>query len=176
MSYLTRFRAEVDTFLKHSPHSPLSREQKHNFKGLSYYDENKALVLELEAELLPLAEPVVEMQTSTGDTRLYRRWGRLHFQVDGQEASLTIYSDPEGDSGFFLPFKDATNGKETYGAGRYLDDHRPALTQLGPSRFRVDFNYSYNPYCAYSESYSCPLPPAENWLKVPIRAGEKKFE
>ncbi|MCI0396478.1 MAG: DUF1684 domain-containing protein, partial [Chloroflexi bacterium] len=74
------------------------------------------------------------------------------------------------------PFRDTTNGQETYGAGRYLDSHRPGLNQLGPDRFEVDFNYSYNPYCAYSEYYSCPLPPRENWLKVPIRAGEKNYE
>ncbi len=86
-----------------------------------------------------------------------------------------IYSDPQG-GGFFLPFKDATSGRETYGAGRYLDSHRPGLQQLEGGRFEIDFNYAYNPYCAYNENYRCPLPPAENWLKVPIHAGEKNFK
>jgi uncharacterized protein (DUF1684 family) len=114
------------------------------------------------------------MATNTGDRRLYRRWGRFNFQVDGEGAALTIYSDPPGHD-FFMPFRDATSGKETYGAGRYMDNHRPGLQPVGDTAVEIDFNFAYNPYCAYNENFSCPLPPAENWLKVPIRAGEKKF-
>ena len=116
-----------------------------------------------------------EMETSTGEMRLYRRYGRITFQVNGEEAQLTIYSDPHGQD-FFLPFRDATSGKETYGAGRYLDNHRPALTPLANDQFQIDFNFSYNPYCAYNPHYSCPLPPRENWLSVPIEAGEKNYD
>jgi uncharacterized protein (DUF1684 family) len=115
------------------------------------------------------------METNTGDRRHYRRWGRLSFEVDGRPAALTIYSDPY-DEDYFLPFRDATNGDETYGAGRYLDNHRPGVERTGENTFIIDFNYAYNPYCAYSERYSCPLPPRENWLDVPIRAGEKKYK
>ena len=172
---LRNFRAEVDDFLQYHPQSPLDPYQKQTFQGLDYYDENKDLILEVEVERFPETEPLIEMETSTGERRLYRRWGRFTFEVEGEEAQLTIYSDPYGQD-FFMPFKDATNGEETYGAGRYLDNHRPGLWQLDDIHFAVDFNYAYNPYCAYSPRYSCPLPPPENWLKVPIRAGEKDYK
>ena len=141
-------------------------------KTLAFYTR----VFGLTAEVRPFAkdEKLVEMETSTGDLRLFRRWGQFSFAVEGEEATLTIYSDPDGEE-FFLPFKDTTNGTETYGAGRYLDNQRPGLAQIEGTTFEVDLNYSYNPYCAYNLAYSCPLPPRENWLKVPIRAGEKDF-
>ncbi|NIR36327.1 MAG: DUF1684 domain-containing protein [Actinobacteria bacterium] len=81
--------------------------------------------------------------------------------------TVTIYGTPHG---YFLPFRDATSGSESYGAGRFLDIDGPLD---GP--VTIDFNLAYNPYCAYDESYSCPLPPAENWLQVPIRAGEQVY-
>jgi uncharacterized protein (DUF1684 family) len=175
MSVLSRFRAEVDDFMEYDPRSPLTDEQQIDFMGLNYYDEDPAFAFEAEVERFAEDEPLVEMQTSTGDTQHYRRWGRFTFDVEDKTVSLVIYIDPNAGD-FFLPFKDATNGRETYGAGRYLDNHRPGLSWVDDSRVQVDFNYAYNPYCAYNENYSCPLPPAENWLRVPIRAGEKKFE
>ena len=175
MGNLSRFRAEVDNFMAYHPRSPLSPEQQDRFEGLAYYGENPALSLTVEVERYPDTEPLVEMETSTEERRRFRRWGRFDFEVDGEGATLVIYSDPDGGD-FFLPFKDATNGAETYGAGRYLDNHRPGLARLEDGRFEVDFNYAYNPYCAYSEAYSCPLPPRENWLDVAVKAGEKKLE
>ena len=175
MSELSEFRAEVVDFMQFHPQSPLDGGQQADFKGLNYYDENEALVLEVEVERLPDTEPLIDMETSTGDVQPFRRWGRFTFAVDGEEATLTLYSDPHGHE-FFMPFRDATSGKETYGAGRYLDNNRPGLEQLEGNRFAIDFNYAYTPYCAYNEYYSCPLPPAENWLKVPIRAGEKNYK
>ena len=175
MSALTRFRAEIDDFMAYHHQSPLEENQQRIFHGLNYYPENKAMIFSVDVERFPAGEKPMEIQTSTGDRQLYQRWGRFTFIVEGQELALTIYVSPHG-GGFFLPFKDKSNGQESYGAGRYLDDHRPGLTHLGNNRFRVDFNYAYNPYCAYSDYYSCPLPPAENWLKVTIPAGEKSFK
>lgn len=174
MNDLTHFRAEVDNFLAQHPQSPLDPEQQFNFSGLDYYPENSALCFHVEVKRFADDEPLLQMQTSTGDFRPYQRWGRFQFAVGDRSAELTIYSDPyHGD--FFLPFKDTTNGKETYGAGRYLDNHRPGLQRIDETHFEVDFNYAYNPYCAYSPQYSCPLPPAENWAQVPIEAGEKDY-
>lgn len=175
MSELSRFRAEIDDFMAHHPQSPLTEERQETFQGLNYYDENPQLSFEVEVERFAEDEPLIEMETSTGDRQHFRRWGHFSFAIDGEEASLVIYSDPQA-GGFFLPFKDATSGGETYGAGRYLDSHRPGLQQVEERRFEVDFNYAYNPYCAYNENYRCPLPPAENWLRVPIHAGEKSFK
>lgn len=175
MSYLDEFRAQIDEFMARHPQSPLEHEQRHNFQGLDYFDYNPDLVLEVELERFPEDEPLIEMETTTGGKQRYRRYGRFTVDVDGAQGQATIFINPyEGD--FFLPFRDATSGQESYPAGRYLDSHRPGLEDFGDGRFAIDFNYSYNPYCAYNLAYSCPLPPIENWLKVPIRAGEKKFE
>ncbi|GAB4156623.1 MAG: DUF1684 domain-containing protein [Candidatus Promineifilaceae bacterium] len=175
MNPITLFRQQVDDFMQHHPQSPLDWEQKRRFQGLSYYAPDDGYVFTVEVQRFPEDEPLIEMETSTGDVRLFRRWGEFAFTVEGQTGTLTIYSDADGED-FFLPFKDATNGSETYGAGRYLDNHRPGLTRLHEDTFEIDFNFAYNPYCAYSPRYSCPLPPRENWLKLPIRAGEKNFD
>lgn len=172
MSELAHFRQQIDDFMGHHPQSPLDNKQQAAFKGLPYFAQNDDLVFEADVERFSAMEPAMDMETSTGETRPFRRWGRFTFTINGQAASLTIYSDGHG---LFLPFRDATNGRETYGAGRYLDSQRPGLEQVLANKIRVDFNFAYNPYCAYQESYSCPLPPRENWLKIPIYAGEKDF-
>lgn len=175
MNHLAQFRDRIDDFMGHHPQSPLDADQRVEFEGLPYYEENKALAITAVVTPFPADEPLVEMETSTGSKQLYRRWGRITFPVADETAELTIYSDPTGHD-LFMPFKDATNGKVSYGAGRYLDSHRPGLEQISDTQVEVDFNYCYNPYCAYSPAYTCPLPPSENWLKVPIEAGEKKFQ
>lgn len=175
MSELQQIRNQINDFMSNHPQSPIPADQRGDFMGLSYYPPNEALIFEGEIERFPNSEPMIEMETSTGDKRPYRRYGRFTFEVDDEEAQLTLYSDIYGQE-FFVPFRDATSGKETYGAGRYLDNGRPAIVQLGQNRFRIDFNYSYNPYCVYNEAFSCPLPPRENWLDVPIEAGEKNWK
>lgn len=166
MNQLKALRIEKDEFFGKHYQSPLTLEQKQNFKGLSYFDENPALRLETPVEHFPEPEQI-EMQTTTGDVQTYERFGRFRFSVDGQEAGLTIYRGPHG---YFLPFVDSLAGKETYPAGRYLEPE-----PLPDGRFLVDFNLAYNPYCAYNEAWSCPITPFENRLQVPIRAGEKIF-
>jgi uncharacterized protein (DUF1684 family) len=166
MTDLENFRAEKDDFFAHHPQSPLTALQKRTFAGLRYFDDNPALRLTLTVEPFP-APDEIEVQTSTGDVRVYTRFGKFKFSVDGQDAELTIY---ETENGFFLPFVDSLAGKETYPAGRYLEPE-----QLDGNLFLIDFNLAYNPYCAYNDVWSCPLTPFENRLKVPIRAGEKMF-
>ncbi len=167
MTNLSEFRQQKDTFFKSDHHSPLAAEEKEKFQGLNYYPDNPHLrfdtVIELENEQVQ-----VEMQTSTGDLQQYVKLGKFQFEVDGELAELTVYSSLAG--GLFVPFVDATSGKETYGAGRYLE-----IEQLDHNLYRVDFNLAYNPWCAYSPFFSCPIPPQENRLKVPIRAGEKNY-
>ena len=167
MSNLALVRAEKDEFFAEHPQSPLTQVQQANFDGLEYFPENSALRFEIDIEKFSPQE-MVSIQTSTGDTQHYTRYGKIGFSVEGQAATLTIY---ESEYGFFIPFVDALAGSETYPAGRYLD---PELLPNG--KLAVDFNLAYNPYCAYNERWSCPLTPFENRLKVPIRAGEKIFE
>ena len=166
MSELDDFRAEKDDFFGRHPQSPLTREQKRNFKGLAYFPENPALRFEASVDEFAKKERV-EFQTSTGETQQYTRYGKFRFTLEAQPAELTIYAHEHG---FFLPFVDALANKETYGAGRYLDPQ-----PLPQGKLLIDFNFAYNPYCAYNERWSCPLTPFENRLKVPIRAGEKLF-
>ncbi len=168
MSQLDDFRAAKDDSFRSDHHSPLTEEQRAKFTGLVYYDEDPNFAYVLDPE--PFAEQeAVELQTSTGDTASQVHWAKVRFLVMGEEAELTLFRSP--DSGeIFLPFQDANAGGETYGAGRYMEAQEHSSGKL-----LVDFNYAYNPYCAYNESWSCPIPPFENRLSVAIRAGEKTF-
>jgi len=171
MSELQEFRRAKDDFFRDDPRSPLMPEQRQAFEGLVYFPEDPRLVIDapLETQGVDRDERIV-MPTTTGDAQVYRRAGVVRFEVDGEPAQLTLYAS-EGMHDLFVPFRDATSGKETYGAGRYLEVEPP-----GPEgHVIVDFNYAYNPYCAYNPNWSCPIPPGENWLAVPIRAGERSF-
>jgi uncharacterized protein (DUF1684 family) len=168
MNELEEYRRQKDAFFKDDPHSPLGDDQRESFNGLDYYRENPALVIEGDLDTdVPLDE--VHMTTSTGDDQVYTRAGKLHFEVEGTPAAVTLYASPD-DPELFLPFRDATSGKETYGAGRYVE-----VRDVDGDHVVVDFNLAYNPNCAYNSGWSCPLPPGENWLSVPIEAGEKTF-
>lgn len=168
MSELTEFRAAKDHFFGDDDNSPLTPEQKQDFNGLNYFEEDPDLNLLLDLQEFGEQE-AVEIQTSTGDVARYRRWGNISFQANGRSAQLTVFKSDDGAA--FLPFADATSGEETYGAGRYLEVEPPHNGKV-----RVDFNYAYNPYCAYNEKWSCPLTPPENRIDVSIQAGEKNFK
>jgi uncharacterized protein (DUF1684 family) len=165
--YATALRAAKDEYMREDPTSPLGKQERSRFDGLTYFPYDPALALELPLDRNVDSEPV-EMGTSTGDTRAYARVGKVHFDVRGTPAEVTLYGDPEN---LFLPIRDATSGHATYGAGRYVE---PEMT--GDDTVFVDFNLLYNPYCAYNEQFSCPLPPVENWLQVPIEAGEQNYK
>lgn len=171
MSTLDDYRKEKNDFFKYDYQSPLPIAGRRDFAGLHYYPENPALRLEL-----PLEKPEVSksalMQTSTGDVREYMHAGQIRFDVNGEEAILQVYIDDY--DGYFIPFVDATAPDETYGAGRYLEPH-DISGGVGASVLSVDFNLAYNPFCAYDDRWSCPIPPRENRLQVRIEAGEKKF-
>jgi uncharacterized protein (DUF1684 family) len=171
MSRLEGYRTRRDTYFATDEDSPLTHEDRHLFTGLTYFDERPELsfVLEIDESGEGVGERV-EFVTSDGVHKQFIRAGRVHFQVDGQPVSLSVFKDVDRGR-FFLPFKDATAGKETYPVGRYLDPQ-----QRPDGRLVVDFNYAYNPYCAYSDGWSCPLTPFENIVRVPIQAGEKSFE
>ena len=167
MSDLQAFRKAKDEYFAQDAESPLTPEQRERFNGLNYFLENPDLRLEVEVHPFPEQEQV-QLPTSTGDVRTYTRYGRFPFQVGGKGVELTLFNSPHG---FFLLFVDSLAGSETYGAGRYLEPE-----QLPNGKFLVDFNLAYNPYCSYNELWNCPIPPAENRLAVPIRAGEKIFD
>lgn len=158
---LDEFRRAKDEFFARDPHSPLTEDQQRGFRGLAYYPLNPDLIIRAALEEPGDGDPgAVEMVTSDGEARTYRRVGWVRFAVDGRDVALTLFDSVAG-HGLFLPFRDATSGRETYGAGRYLEVAPPE-----GGRVVVDFNYAYNPNCAYNEGWSCPLPPVENWLSL----------
>lgn len=162
---LIELRAKKDEFFKQHPQSPLTPEQQANFSGLTYFIPMPKLNMIID--VIPFEKPEnIQIQTTTGETRWYLRWGEFRFKIGHEEARLSIFKMPPEQ--FFLPFVDTLAGKETYPSGRYLEP-----VQLEDNKFRIDFNQAYNPYCAYGDNWSCPITPAENRLSVPIRAGEK---
>lgn len=159
-----QFQEQKDAFFREHPQSPLSTSQKHNFTGLEYYPYDPSLAFELP--LIPYENPSeILMQTNSNVLKPFVRLGKIEFTVGGIPAQLTVY---QADYGLFLPFVDANAGVETYSTGRYLEPE----VGVG-NRVWVDFNFAYNPFCAYSMDYVCPITPSENRLTVPIRAGEK---
>ncbi len=169
MTEVEAFRQAKDEFFKTSPQSPLTTTQKKEFVGLDYFAENPALQFELPLERYPDPKQI-EMQTSTGATQSYWQVGQVRFQVHGAAAALQVYEATDNPGAYFVPFVDATAPAESYGAGRYLEPEEQHADELV-----FDFNFCYNPYCAYNERWSCPFPPPENRLTVRIEAGEKKF-
>ena len=168
-------RKEKDYYFQTDPDSPIPGSVRAAFQGLVYFPPDPTYRLRVRLTKLPKPEPVT-LATSKGIPRPMVRYGHFDFKLDGVAQQLTAYkSAPQPghhheDASLFIPFRDATSGKESYGAARYLD------IEEDPSGDHVlDFNLAYNPYCAYSDDYVCPFPPRENWLTVPIRAGEKTF-
>lgn len=162
-------RKDKDEWLKRSPHSPIPPHDRAAFKGLSYFPYDPAFAARARVDRAQ-GHKHVSIGTSTGDVREYHEACQLVFVVDGKEQRLTGYVSHGREEELFIPFRDATSGVESYGAARYLEIPAPEGDEA-----IVDFNLAYNPYCAYSEAYSCPLPPRENWLAVAIRAGEKSY-
>ena len=169
-SRLAAFRRHRDQFLGQDEDSPLTPADREGFTGIDYFPERPDLAFELPIDTggEGVGE-VVKLPTSDGDERDFQRAGRVHFDVDGTPATLSVFREV-GRGRFFVPFKDATSGDATYKDGRYLDPRaKPDGTLV------LDLNYAYNPYCAYGDGWSCPLPPAENVLGVAIEAGERAF-
>jgi uncharacterized protein (DUF1684 family) len=163
-------RARKDEFFRSHPNSPIPPDRRAAFAGLAYFEHDPALEILAPLEPDPSREEVV-METSTGAQRLFVRAGWVSFTVGGEPARLALYADaavPDPRE-FFVPFRDATSGAETYGAGRYVE---ASLTDDG--EVHLDLNAAYHPFCAYADGWSCPVPPAENRLSVPVRAGERE--
>jgi uncharacterized protein len=159
-------------FLKYGLDSPLSGSQKSELKELEYYTIDPAY--KVRAKMIPVEDrKMIELPMTDGTVEKYLRHSFAEFELNGQKTKLLLLqAAKESDKrNFFLAFADATSGEETYGGGRYLN-----LRQDGKNSITIDFNLSYNPYCAYNPDFACPLPPKENILEMPIRAGEKDYK
>ena len=168
---VAQFRADKDRFYASNPHSPIPADERPEFTGLPYYPVDERYVFDaLRLEPYRGDEPSdFEIPTSDGQLRPAHRAGMLAFDLDGARRQLTAYTFDGGDGrSLFVPFLDATSGRETYGAGRYLD-----LEPEDDGTYTLDFNLAYHPSCVYDPRYSCPLTPSENRLPVAIEAGER---
>jgi uncharacterized protein len=165
-------RSEKDKFMLEDAESPFSTEHE-KFKGLKYYPVDPSF--KIVARLLPIErKKIITLSTTDGKQKKYLEYAYAEFELQGKSNKLLILEimDMGPYRGtLFLAFGDETSAKETYGAGRYLDIKKIK----GSTTMTLDFNKSYNPYCAYNESFSCPLPPKENLLNIPIKAGEKVY-
>lgn len=166
-------REEKDRFMRTSSESPFAKRPE-DYKGLRYYPPD--IKYRIMANLRPVEKkrPVV-LTTNDGKEQRYVEYAYAEFKLDGVANRLLILEI--ADMGpfrgkLFLAFGDETSAGETYGAGRYLD----VTKTPGASTIRLDFNLAYNPYCAYDDSFTCPLPPKENILNIPIKAGEKVYD
>jgi uncharacterized protein (DUF1684 family) len=169
---LLRERREKDLAFKSKADSPIPDEDKTRFQGLSYFDPNLQLRFRVKLNRYPNPR-TLKLGTNTGEMRDGLRYGYFEFQMQGHVCRLQVYRTEEDQGSaphLFVPFRDDTSGKTTYAAGRYLD-FRENTTGI----YDLDFNRAYNPYCAYGKEFSCPLPPEENTLHVPIQAGEKEY-
>jgi uncharacterized protein (DUF1684 family) len=165
-------REQKDTFFLIHPQSPIPLEEREKFKGLDYYQPDPNYRFEVKLHEHPKKERI-KMSYTKGEEQEFIRWGEFRFKIGSQEQVLQVYKSNPDEDRLFVPFRDATSGKETYGTGRYLD-FEPERDCTTDGKWTLDFNKAYNPWCIYSENYTCPFVPPENWLKVPIHAGEKK--
>jgi uncharacterized protein (DUF1684 family) len=168
--FRNNYKAE---FLK-SETSPL---KKKDLQFLRFYQPDSTYRVFATFEKAQKSEPF-EMPTYIGIKKAYVVYGTLSFELHGQKQTLTVYRSlglqalAKYRDYLFLPFKDKTNGNSSYGGGRYID---LTTKDIKDNRVELDFNKSYNPYCAYSDGYSCPIPPKANHLVVSIEAGEQNY-
>lgn len=170
-----KFQSELNKSYADSLKSPLMKDDLKQFKGLDFYPIDEKYIVEA-IFIRTKKEKSFKMKTTTSRTPIYKKYGELHFSIDGKELKLNVYQNadlkkkPGYDDYLFLPFSDLTCGKDSYIGGRYIDMRIPKSEKV-----IVDFNQAYNPYCAYNYEYSCPIVPLENDLDIEINAGVKKF-
>jgi uncharacterized protein len=178
---LAHFRAERDELFAAHSQSALDEEQRQHFRGLYYFPYNAAMrfAVTIDTDIEPKRQMVaMNAEESMAMTTI----GRVRFTVDARPVELSIYWLDVYGGGLFLPFRDATCPAESYGAGRYLldtmkgSDPVPVGSTSDGKHIVLDFNYAYNPSCAYNDRWVCPLAPAENRVTVYMRAGEKNYK
>jgi uncharacterized protein (DUF1684 family) len=177
---LLEFRRRRDELFRMHPQSPIAAARD-SFSGLRYFAPDPAYRVAARFERDPTPE-ILDIDTGGPDGVIrYERAGKLRFELQGQPCSLTVLSLIAYGGGLFVPFRDGTSARETYGGGRYLFDTAKDTDGLclevdpASDEVTIDFNYAYNPSCAYSPEWACPLAPPENKLELEVRAGELSY-
>ena len=167
------FQIDQDAHYTNRKTSPLPRKERRNFHGHQFYPIDLSYIVEAQFNRIQ-EDDTLELLSSSGSTKLYRPYATLNFTINGVACELTALQSiklreiDEYKNYLFLPFRDATSGKSSYGGGRYLDFEIPSENTI-----TLNFNLAYNPYCAYTSNYNCTIPPKENTLTVAVRAGLK---
>ncbi|MEA5461813.1 DUF1684 domain-containing protein [Arcicella sp. LKC2W] len=159
-------RKQKDDFLKTDKESPI--KEKATFKGLKYFEINPNFKVVGKLDKFA-SDQTINISMTDGSVEEYEAYGNVSFEIEGKKYALKIFKTPEGN--LFLPFKDLTSNKETYGAGRYLDF---GVNDVKNNQIEIDFNKAYQPYCAYNETFTCPITPAENFLNLALKVGERQ--
>ena len=164
---------------KDASKSPLKNKDLKSFKGLNFFPVDSSYIITASIEKTP-DTPFLGMVTNTEEKSYYRKFGILTFTLKEKEMQLTLYEsleeseNPVFEDYLFLPFTDETSGSDSYGGGRYMDVFKSKINTNGT--LELNFNNTYNPYCAYNDDYSCPLTPRDNHLSMEILAGVKDFK
>jgi len=175
----TAYQQELNASYKDGSKSPLKKKDLRNFKGLDFFDIDSNFIVTAKLTRIENS-PIFEMPTTTARKPLYKEYGLLHFSIKGINYVLTVYQsqddldDEKYKDYLFVPFTDKTSGNESYGGGRYMDLMTTDIT--ADNTLLLNFNNTYNPYCAYNDKYSCPLTPRKNHLDVQVKAGVKAFK
>ncbi|MGC4058756.1 MAG: DUF1684 domain-containing protein [Chitinophagaceae bacterium] len=175
------YKKEIEQYRRHYKEEFIA-EERSPLKGsdtafIRFFPVNPVYRVNAHIELVPNA-PEFDMETHSGKKQRYRNYAKATFTLQGKSCTLSIYQNvriaamPGKQNDLFLPFNDLTNYATTYGGGRYLD---LSIADIRNSILTIDFNKAYNPYCAFREGYSCPIPPVENRLRIRIEAGEKSY-
>jgi len=159
-------RERIETFMETSPDSPFADTV---FTHLDYFPPDPAYKVNARLNRIDDGE-VLQIATTDGKSENYTRYAYAAFTLKGKDLRLLILRSTEGEQELFIPFADETSGETTYGGGRYINLEAPSSSQQS---ITIDFNLAYNPYCAYNPKFVCPIPPRENFLNIPIEAGEK---
>lgn len=173
VSSIANDQQELVDFYAHEKTTPLNAAEKEHFKGITFFPID--LKYKVEATFTPIQNgEIIPFPTSAGKIKHYQEYGKANFELDGQMHEVTIYQSHPIQEAYadhlFLPFTDDTNGDTTYGGGRYIDLSMQNVTK-GNGQIIIDFNQAYNPYCAYSKRYNCPIPPGNNSIAAEIKAG-----
>jgi uncharacterized protein (DUF1684 family) len=164
-------REQKDEFFAEHPQSPIPPEERDAFEGLSYFDPDPDYRVEATVRVHDDSE-TIDLETSDDREITYQRAVTFEFELDGTERTLHGYRESADDETIFVPFRDKTTGQQSYKDGRYIE-LKPEEELTDGDTVPFDFNLAYSPFCAYSDTFSCPLPPKENWLETAIEAGEQ---
>jgi len=168
-SYFDTIKKQRDTFLKNlmsENDSPIASIK--NFSGIKYFEADKNFIVDADFKAESAGQGMILMTDSTQNE--IKKAGTATFSLDGKTFTVNVFDEGEY---FLFPFRDLTSGKETYGGGRFVNIGKD---NLKGDKLEIDFNNAHNFYCAYNESFICPIPPKENFINTEIKAGEKKYK